>query len=801
VTTATARNGTTSATDLRARGLALCKPDPGEKKPTYRGWSTYSREPGDFLPGDLIGIICGPLSDGNRPGHALIVPDLDAPEALARADAFLPPTGMEEGRPGKERDHRYYLVPVATIPPWAESQARQGAPAARAKTGHPGPSLKHFKHAITKKPIIDFPGTGGQVVCPSDGNQRRWVGDEPGEPAVVPFSELWDAVCKLALACGAKVPDTDEAEVEEEEEPEQPEQPRTHAHNGHEQTIDARMRRRIRAYLAKCDPAVSGQNGHGDTYWPARAVCYGFDLGEELGFKVLWEVFNPRCQPPWTEEELRHKCHDADTLPFRKPRGWLLCDTFDNFTEVEVEKEDANHKTETVRVGRPVQQIAERLADLSGGWPKRTGRLLFVEGPEHAPLWLESTDDLFGWIASLLPGDKANALSWAQGPDKVTQAQFAAYLRQTAEDFEAVEPFPHYPPRPRTYYMHPQLRPTGDDALGGLMERFHPATDADRDLLLAMLLTLAWGGEPGQRPAGLITTEDEGDALKGRGAGKTTVVRVFGRVFGGLVLVDAKEDMAKIKTRLLSAEGRGKRVLLLDNIKSLKFSWAELEAAITSDVISGHQLYVGEGRRPNTFTWFLTINGASMSRDMAQRTAALKVRRADYSGDWESATAAYVEAHRWEIIGDLIEVLKAPGAQLARFSRWAAWEAGVLSRVGDPGEAQRTVAERQADMDEDENEAAVMREAFVEELRRRRHDPDREAIRIPAAVVAEVVSAVTGEKYARNKASALLGTLAIPELRRLKGRTKGRGWEWRGLQTPRDLDMVDINAESAFGGR
>src|SRR5262249_41570990 len=49
-------------------------------------------------------------------------------------------------------------------------------------------------------------------------------------------------------------------------------------------------------------------------------------LGEKVGFAVLWKHFNPRCDPRWSEKELRHKCHDADTLPFRKPRGWLLRD-------------------------------------------------------------------------------------------------------------------------------------------------------------------------------------------------------------------------------------------------------------------------------------------------------------------------------------------------------------------------------------------------------------------------------------------------------------------------------------------
>jgi len=34
--------------------------------------------------------------------------------------------------------------------------------------------------------------------------------------------------------------------------------------------------------------------------------------------------YNPRCLPPWSETELRHKCSEADTKPFDKPRGYLL---------------------------------------------------------------------------------------------------------------------------------------------------------------------------------------------------------------------------------------------------------------------------------------------------------------------------------------------------------------------------------------------------------------------------------------------------------------------------------------------
>jgi hypothetical protein len=78
------------------------------------------------------------------------------------------------------------------------------------------------------------------------------------------------------------------------------------------------------AYLEKCPAAVSGQNGHDQTFEVARAVVYGFDLGAETGFDLLRRHYNPRCMPPWSETELRHKCLDADTKPFDKPRGYVL---------------------------------------------------------------------------------------------------------------------------------------------------------------------------------------------------------------------------------------------------------------------------------------------------------------------------------------------------------------------------------------------------------------------------------------------------------------------------------------------
>jgi hypothetical protein len=300
-------SGVVAAAELRRRGLALCKPDPDSKSPRYTGWPTRSLEPADFNPHDQYGIVAGPLSDGNRPGHALVILDLDAAEAaeaVEKADQFLPETGLMEGKPGKLRDHRYFLVPLDSIPDWARSPAEQAAPAAKAAKGHPGPFKKAFDHAQTKKRLIDFIGTGGQAVCPSPANQRRWEGGVPGEPAIVPFAMLLDATCRLAEACGGIVPPFAQEPLRS-------------------LTVRAEPDRvsRARAYVAKRAEAISGQDGHGALWAVALDLVKGFDLSDAEARPIL-EEYKGRCQPPWSGNDLAHKLKSARASSL--PRGYHL---------------------------------------------------------------------------------------------------------------------------------------------------------------------------------------------------------------------------------------------------------------------------------------------------------------------------------------------------------------------------------------------------------------------------------------------------------------------------------------------
>jgi hypothetical protein len=79
---------------------------------------------------------------------------------------------------------------------------------------------------------------------------------------------------------------------------------------------------RARRYVQKCDPAISGQGGHNQTYKVAIALVRGFALDEDTALKLLRSEYNPKCEPPWPEKDLIHKVNEAGKAP--DPLGYLL---------------------------------------------------------------------------------------------------------------------------------------------------------------------------------------------------------------------------------------------------------------------------------------------------------------------------------------------------------------------------------------------------------------------------------------------------------------------------------------------
>lgn len=568
---------------------------------------------------------------------------------------------------------------------------------------------------------------------------------------------------------------------------------------------------RARQYLEKIDPAVSGQAGHDATYRAASKLVVGFDLSPEEAYPLLAE-WNERCDPPWDEEDLWRKLREADATA-TQPRGALASARNEvlthqlggggssgavpilaNYVSVEVQE---GEKTRTIQQGLSSSQILADLYSLTDGWPRRIGTRLFVprEDPTSPPMYLENANALFGWIAGRTERD--SPIEWGRGNSCVSRSEFFEYLRQRAHGYAHMERYPHWPEMPAHYYLHPCLpMPTGSHLLW-LLNRFSPASDLDGDLILAFLLTLVWGGPAGARPAFLVTA-DENQSGGGRGFGKSTLLEIGFELVGGAIALESNADFEEVRSRLLSRDGLGKRCLLLDNLKTLRYSCAGMEALITSSEISGRALYIGEASRPNNVTIGITVNGANLSKDMAQRCVIIKVSRAAYKSNWLGETREYIHHHRWAILADLIHILKGTERPLESYSRWAEWEGAVLSKVLDPDGCRNLITQRQEECDADEQATAEAVEAIRSWLISKGRDPDTQAVAIKSKDLAEILTEVSGERLSTQKISGWIRQRSISQLQFYRHRTKGRAWIWREESVSAETTIIDTQGFSFF---
>lgn len=134
-------------------------------------------------------------------------------------------------------------------------------------------------------------------VHPSGGMYRWRAGHAPDEIAIASLPEAW---LKIARQKSRNRPITVPSII----------------------TNDAKVER-ARKYLAKMPGAISGDSGHTATFNAVATVMYGFDLDEGTTYSLIASEYNPRCDPPWSEKDLKHKVRSAGEKSNRE-RGYLL---------------------------------------------------------------------------------------------------------------------------------------------------------------------------------------------------------------------------------------------------------------------------------------------------------------------------------------------------------------------------------------------------------------------------------------------------------------------------------------------
>lgn len=431
--------------------------------------------------------------------------------------------------------------------------------------------------------------------------------------------------------------------------------------------------------------------------------------------------------------------------------------------------------------GRSVVEMASELVGRSGGWPRNVGGVLVGPDAEKGTRAIASANMMSAFIRSLYDTGCASGCTWLKSPQHPTQAEFYAYLESNCERFDRADMLPHVPPIPGVLYTRPTPSPDGKfTALEKFLSFFQPATTEDASLLLAAVLTPFWGGPPGKRPAMLIEGE-ENDPEAGRGIGKTTIAQKIAGLAGGAFEIDAGEAFTRTRSRLLTPEAGSYRVLLMDNVKTFRLSNSDLESLITNPHINGHRLYHGQAGVLNYYTLFITLNGASLSKDVAQRVVTLRMKRVKNRKGWEAELDAFVAKSRQQIIGDIVGMLRRPAASLPNVSRWGPWEAEVLARVENPAACWELIRERSGQHDADSEDAERIRETLREVVER--HDSsnihDRCFLLTSAAVTKLIGLSINNRYIPAGHASATIKALGVKGFRQ-SHRNGQRLWEWRG---------------------
>jgi hypothetical protein len=433
--------------------------------------------------------------------------------------------------------------------------------------------------------------------------------------------------------------------------------------------------------------------------------------------------------------------------------------------------------------------ILEKIADYTNGWPVVVGGELVVRSAQNDLEIRKNEKQFFAWLHNYFE------VNWLGGA-AISKAEFFEFCRSNAEQYTDATSYPHFPAIENVLYNHPSPIEGTGQALEGLLDFFTPATEHDRELILAFILTLFWGGPPGSRPAFLITSDDE-SVNQGRGFGKTTLLELCGNLCGGLLRLSQVESVETISKRIVNqANNRPRpRIISIDNVKSRRFSWADLESMITSQEIAGHRLWSGNGPVTNFHTFAITINGPCLAKDLAQRVVVIKLGKPSFSPTWQHEVSEYISGKKWEIIGDIEAILSTTTHPLPMdgTTRFGLWEHGVLSKISDAVEVRNLIAQRQRDLDDDDANQKEFGQFLVEKLEL--IGPVSPSTQVAPGVrkiahdqMHSLYQEFTGEKVGKNGFKSKVERYSLPSLRCINQPGKARSWLFR-------IDMQELTLE------
>jgi hypothetical protein len=497
-------------------------------------------------------------------------------------------------------------------------------------------------------------------------------------------------------------------------------------------------------YLEKIDPAIEGQGGSCPTF-RAACVMVRFGLSADVALRLLMDHYNPKCQPTWTEAEMRHKvegAYESEQAPGSmvdgpgKQSSWRRtsataggsAQAYDKRPAVELNTERhivAGKTLKTItgdpdlfRRGDSLGTVVEEQAysiKLAGGVELKRARGVsrFLPLSEAALGCILTRNARFFCWKKDAAGESVTAdchppnwlisavATWGSWPGIRSLLGIASspWVRT-----DGSIPDPGFDPATGTLYR-PSVKlatmpdqPTKKDAVDAAGRLFSLVNDfpfasagVDCSVWLAGLLTAI------QRPA--IAGPVPGFVFSGNkaGTGKGLLVDLIGLISGGIGIPTRTypsdpSEAGKIK---LSLALSGIGAVHFDNLPEGGFYGnSELDSALTSTIVEDRIL--GQSREsgpvPLRPVWFLTGNNISPGKDAFRRWIPCNLQtdmenpheRDDVK---EKDLRRYVEEHRAELLWDALVILKShaiagrPPCAAAPLGSFEEWDALVRGAV------------------------------------------------------------------------------------------------------------------------
>lgn len=503
--------------------------------------------------------------------------------------------------------------------------------------------------------------------------------------------------------------------------------------------------RRARLYIARMPAAVSGEGGHQAAFKVALVLTKGFSLSEETALTLMVNDYNPRCVPPWSLGELRHKISSAaassavpDGWLTRRPAKDLLTGSAAHVPRPEIVIRTDEH--EVVSEAITALAMSERVYQRAGMLVQVThdpAKLRGVSASPGAPLISELPD---AGVREILAETAAwkkvrpnkEELVSAHVPPWVVAELLARRAWPSVRVLEAVVTNPVVRPDgtilmtpgydektgilylPAAEYAPIPEYPDEHDARSALAEiedvlcDFPFANSAHRAAAIAGILDpLACYAHGGPSPLKAI---DATNAGSGKGLLADVIAHIaLGRPMARMPQANSEEEERK---RILAIALSGTAAVLIDNINKPLGSGA-LDAALTTTEWSDRVLGVSKNARaPLRTSWYCTGNNLQVVGDTARRMLSIRLeptceRPELREGFRHPDLLAYVRAHRPRLLRAALIILRAyfaagsPDLHLPAWGSFEGWSrtvraALVFAGASDPG-ATRTETRLRSD--------------------------------------------------------------------------------------------------------